>query len=324
MKTHHEHEHLSAERLQAFLEEELPTREHHLAGEHLAACSHCSAELEVWRAVFSELGEVPRLRPHEGFANRVMARVSVPEPLSLSARARAQAASLFGGPVRGHVESELLQDLVEGALPRRHAARIRRHLDDCAPCTHEAEGWARIVGRLETLPRHTPSSAFADQVMARVTLPEVATSAATAVVPSGRQAMAARWLRSAQALVPRTRRAWAVISGAAVTPVVTLGLVFYAVFSHAALTPGALLSYAGWQLTDMAAAAWGAGWGLLAQGMTAVGAQGLFTGMASVPVAIAAATTVYSVLVVLALRVLYKNLVTVRSVGIRHAQISHS
>jgi hypothetical protein len=324
VKTHNEHGHLSAERLQAFLEEELPIREHRLAGEHLAACTQCSAELEVWRAMFSELGEVAKLRPHEGFANRVMARVSVPEPLSLGERARARAASLFGGAVRGHVEPELLQDLVEGVLPRRHAARIRRHLDGCGPCTHEAEGWARVVGTLEALPRHAPSAAFADQVMARVTLPEAATSAARAVVPSGKQAMVARWLRKAQGLVPRTRRAWAVLSGAAVTPVATLGLVFYAVFSHPALTPGALLSYAGWQLTDMAAAAWSAGWGLLAQAMTAVGAQGLFAGMASAPLALAAATTVYSVLVVLALRVLYKNLVTVRSVGIRHAQISHS
>ncbi|MEX2468090.1 MAG: zf-HC2 domain-containing protein [Gemmatimonadota bacterium] len=327
MTTRHEHEqHLSAERFQAFLEEELPKRERRLAEEHLEACARCSAELDAWRSLFTDLGEIPRLRPHEGFTSRVMTQVRVTEPLSLGERVRSLATGLFGAPLRGHVDPERLQDLVDGVLPRRHAARVRQHLDGCAACTHEAAGWARVFHGLDTLPEHAPSASFAEDVMARVTVPETSTAHATApaVVTAGRPAMAAYWIRKARGLVPRTRRAWAALSGAAVTPVVTLGLVFYAVFSHAALTPGALLSYAWWQLTDLATVAWGAGWGLLAQGVTAMGAQGLLETAASAPVVLAAASVVYSVLVVLALRVLYKNLVTARSVGIQHAHISHS
>ena len=326
MNTRHEHEHLSEERLQAFLDEELPRREHRLAEEHLRACARCSAELEAWRVLFSEIGKVPSLRPHEGFASRVMTRVQIPEPLSLGERIRARASALVGGSVRDHVRPELLQDLVDGALPGRHAARIRQHLDGCATCTHEADRWAKVFGKLDTLPRHAPSPAFADLVMARVAVPEASTTVegARAAVPADPLAVAARWIRKAQVLVPRTRRAWAALSGAAVTPLVTLGLVAYAVFSHAALTPGALLSYAWWQVSDLAAAAWGAGWGTIAQGLTSLGAQGLVETAASAPLALAAVFTAYSLLVVLALRVLYKNLVTARSVGIRHAQISHS
>ena len=325
MNTRHEHEHLSEERLQAFLEEELPTREHRLAEEHLRACARCAAELEGWRALFSEIGKVQPLRPHEGFSNRVMTRVRIPEPLSLGERIRARASALVGGSVRDHVRPELLQDLFDGALPRRHAARVRQHLEGCAPCTHEADRWARVFGKLDTLPRHAPSPDFADLVMARVAVPEASTAvegAGAAAPADAALALAGRWLRKTHVLVPRTRRAWAALSGAAVTPLVTLGLVAYAVFSHAALTPGALLSYAWWQVSDLAAAAWGAGWGLVAQGFTSVGAQG--EAAASAPLALAAVFTAYSLLVVLALRVLYKNLVTARSVGIRHAQISHS
>lgn len=321
MNTRHEHEHLSEERLQAFLDEELPKREHRLVEEHVQACTRCSAELAVWRALFSELGEVDPLRPHEGFANRVMARVRIPEPLTLGDRARARASALLGGPVREHAQPESLQDLVEGVLPRRRAARVRRHMEVCDTCTHEVDRWARVFGKLNALPHHTPSTEFADLVMARVTVPDssAVVAHAPATVLAGHQAIAARLLRRARGLVPRTRRAWAALSGAAVTPVVTVGLVFYAVFSHPALTPGALLSYAWWQLSDVAVAAWGVGWGIMAQGLTAVGAQGLAEAAASAPMALAAVTTVYSVLVVLALRVLYKNLVTARSMGIRHA-----
>jgi len=326
VNTRHEHEHLSEERLQAFLDEELPKREQRLAEEHVQACARCSAELAVWRALFSELDDVEPLRPHEGFANRVMTRVKIPEPLSLGERVRARASAMLGGAVREHVQPESLQDLVDGVLPRRHAARVRRHLEGCATCTHEVDKWAGVFGKLDALPRHAPSAAFADLVMAHVAVPESSAVVAPtrAADPAGHHAIAARLLRKAQGLVPRTRRAWAALSGAAVTPVVTLGLVFYAVFSNPALTPGALLSYAWWQLSDLAAATWGAGWGVLAQGLTAAGAQGLIDAAASAPVALAAGTTVYSLLVVLALRVLYKNLVTARSAGIRHAQISHS
>jgi hypothetical protein len=91
------------------------------------------------------------------------------------------------------------------------------------------------------------------------------------------------------------------------------------VFSHPTLTVDTLLSYLSWQIADLAAMGWGAMVGLLAQGIAALGLRDLLGAAASAPMAIAAVSTLYSVLVVMALRVLYKNLVTARSVDTRNA-----
>lgn len=307
----HNHGHLSAERIQAFLEEELPKREHRLVEEHLEACARCSSELATWETLFSDLGALRGHRPHEGFAERVMTNVRLPEPRSLPERVRSRAAAMLGLGESGHVDGTLAQDLVDGLLPGRQAARVRRHIERCGPCGDQVEGFARIVSGLERLPRLEPSAAFADQVMARVNL-------APQLAPE-RVAETPRWLAAARRLVPRTRRAWAALSGAAVTPVATVGLVLYAVFSHPTLTVESLLSYVSWQIADLAAMGWGAMIGLMAQGVAALGLRDLLGAAASAPMAIAAASVLYSVLVVMALRVLYKNLVTARSVDIRNA-----
>ena len=311
MSTHNDHGHLSAERIQAFLEEELPKREHRLVEEHLEACARCSSELAAWETLFSGLGALRGHRPHEGFADRVMTNVRLPEPRSLPERVRSRAAAMLGLGESGHVDDTLAQDLVDGLLPGRQVARVRRHIERCGPCADQVEGFARIVSGLAALPRFEPSAAFADQVMARVDLaPRLA---------SERASETRGWLAAVRRLVPRTRRAWAALSGAAVTPVATVGLVAYAVFSHPALTLESLLSYVSWQIADLAAMGWGAMLGLMAQGVAALGLRDLLGAAASAPLAIAAASALYSVLVVMALRVLYKNLVTARSVDIGNA-----
>lgn len=311
MSTHKDHGHLSAERIQAFLEEELPKREHRLVEEHLEACARCSSELATWETIFSDLGALRSHRPHEGFADRVMTKITLPEPRSLPERLRARAAAMLGLGESGHVDGTLAQDLVDGLLPGRQAARVRRHIERCGPCADQVEGFARIVSGLEALPRLEPSAAFADQVMARVNLaPQLAPERVTGT---------RRWLAAARRLLPQTRRAWAALSGAAVTPVATVGLVLYAVFSHPTLTAESLLSYVSWQIADLAAMGWGAMVGLMAQGVAALGLRDLFGAAASAPMAVAGASVLYSVLVVMALRVLYKNLVTARSVDIRNA-----
>ncbi len=311
MSTHKDHGHLSAERIQAFLEEDLPKREHRLVEEHLEACGRCSSELAAWKGLFSDLGALHGHRPHEGFADRVMMNVRLPEPRSLPERIRTRAAAMLGLGESGHVDGTVAQDLVDGLLPGRQAARVRRHIERCGSCADQVEGFARIVSGLADLPRFQPSAAFADQVMARVDLaPQVAPERVTE--PRG-------WVAAVRRLVPRTRRAWAALSGAAVTPVATVGLVLYAVFSHPTLTVESLLSYVSWQIADLAAMGWGAMVGLMAQGVAAVGLRDLLGAAASAPMAIAGASVLYSVLVVMALRVLYKNLVTARSVDIGNA-----
>ncbi len=319
MNTPNDNHHLSAERLQAFLEEELSKRERRLVEEHLGSCPRCAGELEVWRTLFSDLGELHAFRPHEGFTDRVMTQVRVPEPSTLPARAWDRVAAFLGLGQTGHVDAVVAQDLVDGLLPGRQAARVRRHIEACGACAHQVESFGRVVRNLNALPRLTPSAGFADGVMARV---ELARRKATA--PAKAATASAGWLMAARKLLPSTRRAWAALSGAAVTPAVTLGLVAYAVFSHPALTLGSLLSWMSWQITDLAAASWSAGMGIVAQGVGALGLQGVLDAAAAAPMAIAGAALAYSALVVLALRVLYKNLVTARPVGIGHAHISRS
>ena len=313
MNTPNDKRHLSAERLQAFLEEELPKRERRLVEEHLGSCPRCAGELEAWKTLFSDLGDLHGFRPHEGFTERVMTRVQVPEPSTLPVRVRGHLAAFLGLGQTGHIDNGIAQDLVDGLLPGREAARVRRHIESCGACAHQVEGFARVVRKLDALPRLAPPASFADGVMARVQLTRQAT--ATQTKPS---TASSEWMVAARRLLPSTRRAWAALSGAAVTPAVTLGLVAYAVFSHPALTLGSLLSWMSWQITDLAAAGWSAGMGILAQGVGALGLQGALDAAAAAPLAIAGVAVAYSALVVLALRVLYKNLVTARAVGIGH------
>lgn len=311
--------HLSSERLQAFLDGDLSKRDRSLVEKHLETCARCTAEFGAWRSLFADLGELPALRPHEGFGARVMSGVKIPQAQRLPARLAERARDLAGWGASGHLEEDVAHALVDGEIPHRRAARVRRHLETCEACTHDVEGWATLSRRLDALPRFGPSDAFADRVMARVTV-----GAAVAAVAAPRTTSPTAWLRRAAALVPRRRGVWAAISGAAVTPVVTLGVVLWVVFSNPAVTPGALAAYTWWQLTDLAGALWRAGIGALAEATGALG-LGQLTGLAaSAPVILVAATTAYSVFAVLALRVLYRNLVTDRPVGIRHAQISRS
>lgn len=322
MTTRNNDGHLSSERLQAFLDGDLSKRDRSLVEEHLQACARCTAELGAWRSLFADLGEMPALRPHEGFSARVMSGVKIPEAQPLPARLAERARDLVGWGASGHLDEDVAHALVDGQIPRRRAARVRRHLEACEACAHDVEGWAAMARRLDALPRFGPSDAFADRVMSRVTVG--AAVATPAAVAAPRTASPAAWLRRAAALLPRKRGVWAALSGAAVTPVVTLGVVLWVVFSNPAVTPGALAAYAWWQLTDLAGALWGAGIGVLAEAAGALGLGQLAGLAASAPVVLVAAATAYSVLAVLALRVLYRNLVTGRPVGIRHAQISRS
>ena len=88
MKNSTSNEHLSAERLQAFLEGELPSREHARVEEHLSGCGPCSAEYDAWCLLFEDLEDLASPQPRQGFADRVMASVHIPQPLPLAARVR--------------------------------------------------------------------------------------------------------------------------------------------------------------------------------------------------------------------------------------------
>jgi anti-sigma factor RsiW len=295
-------QHLSDEQIQALLDGELPARERLHAEEHLGSCARCTAELEAWSVLLSNLGDLPEISPREGFAERVMADVRLPVTVPLAARIRGRLEALWPSPSNKHPATGRLQSFLEGALPAAQAARVRTHLEGCAECGQQASQWRRLLGRLDALPRLAPSEAFAEEVMARVTIP-TAMPVAT-VAPTWSRALAA-----ARRMVPRTRRAWAAISGVAVTPAVTLGLVLYAMFSQPALTPGALASFLGWKLNDLALAAWHGVVPRLLESDSVFRLYSLLGSLTTAPWALVGGFAAFSVLTGTALWVLYRNLI---------------
>jgi anti-sigma factor RsiW len=288
--------HLSAERMQAFLEGDLPARERGPIEEHLAGCVRCSAELEGWRVLFADLSGLAPAAPRADFADRVMARVQIPA-------------------TAGHLAADVLQDFVDGLLPARRVARVRAHVDACPTCAHELEDWQRVVGALGRLDRYAPREGFAARVMAAVRLPSALPAAARASVWT---TASARALVLVRRMVPQTRRAWAALSGVAITPAVIFGLVFYTLFSHPTLTVQALASYALWQLGDLLALGWNSASGTVLELGSVLGTGSFIDLIAGSPLLVAGGALAYSALAAIALRVLYKNLFANR----RHVSLS--
>ena len=382
--------HLSAETLQAFLEGELSGRETSTTEKHLAGCARCSAELDGWRVLFTDLGDLSAHRPHEGFHDRVMANVSMPESISLGARVRDRIGELSTG---SHVAEEVLQDFIEGSLAARRAERVEAHLTACSTCAHEADVWLGVMRRLDDLPSFAPTGSFADRVIAEVHISEASSlvgrlreffngvaGRSSEHVPTGllqdlvdgalpnkavarieahvadclvctnelaawrsvsvrldgleqfapsehfrervmetvlatqeQTSVAQRpaWSRLAAAAgrwVPQTREAWAALSGVAVTPVVIMGLMAYTVFSHPTLTAWSLLSFARWQVSDLATGALTALSGAALQNASGLGVSTLLEMLVAAPLLVAGGVIIYTVASAFAVRVLWKNL----------------
>ena len=310
-------EHLSAEVLQAFLEGDLPSREGSSVEQHVGSCARCSSELDVWRSLFSELGNLPSVSPREGFQDRVMADVRTLTPLPLAARIRNRIAVLVPGRADGHISADRLQGILEGLVPARQVARIEAHLSSCGQCANEADSWRSVFATLDRLPRLEPGAQFAGRVMAGMRMP--AAIAASVPVPAWQKAAA--W---AAKLVPQTRTAWAAISGVAVAPAVTAGLVFSALVSHPTLTPGSLASYAWWRSSDILSAGWAAISGFAVEIAQASGVLSLFDGLAAAPLVVAAGLLLYTAASAFALRVLYKHVYANHPLDGRYAQVSVS
>jgi anti-sigma factor RsiW len=302
--------HPSDETLQAYLDDVVSPRERRRIETHVASCARCTEEIAGWSLLFEDLGALTKHGPSPDFQARVMAGVTLPEALPWAARVKARFAALL--PARPeHLGSDLLQDLADGALTGRQAARARAHLDACDVCAQEMRGWTAVMSRVSDLNRLAPREGFADRVMAGLA---VATAPAVVRVPAWRRALAV-----GARFVPKTRRAWAALAGASVTPAVTFGLVLYTVFSHPTLTPQALASFVFWQLTELTVTAWG---GLVSGGLALVrlaGLDGLLQTVLDAPVMVAGGVAIYALASVLALRVLYKNLIARRSLGHRYA-----
>ena len=68
--------HLTAERIQAFLDDALARDDRAEVQEHATFCGRCHAELEAWQFLYSELRGLPELSPAPNFRDRV------PQPAS--------------------------------------------------------------------------------------------------------------------------------------------------------------------------------------------------------------------------------------------------
>jgi anti-sigma factor RsiW len=70
-------EHVPAGILQDFVEGTLPSRAVARVEAHIGACSACAGELRAWRSVQADLTGLAHLAPSPGFAERVMAEVTI-------------------------------------------------------------------------------------------------------------------------------------------------------------------------------------------------------------------------------------------------------
>ncbi len=315
MAKKHPKTHLTAERIQAFLDDALSRDERAEVQEHATFCGGCQAELEAWQLLYSELGELPELSPAEGFRGRVLAGLDTAVPTAAAEKRPAGWLRRRALQAAEHLNPERLQDYVEGLLPARQMARVSAHLEACGNCRSEEEQWRSLIQGIEKLPVMAPSHAFAGQVMARIRIGRL-------VRPVAASTAHGRALAWASRLVPRTQRAWAVISGIALTPLTVSALIAYAVFSNPLVTPGGLASFLWWRISGGATALWG----LLADGIVESGIA--FYGysfldlVAGAPAVTAMVAVSFGAATTLAGWVLYRNLITARTVDGNYAKVS--
>jgi anti-sigma factor RsiW len=311
----HSKAHLTAERIQAFLDEALSEAERAEVQEHATFCGRCQAELETWQLLYFELGELPELSPAPNFRDRVLAGLDTAVP------AAAGENRLLGwlrrGAVRAaeHLDPERLQDYVEGLLPARQMARVSAHLDSCGVCRSEEAQWRGLIQGIEQLPVMAPSSAFAGRVMGQVRLGRL-------VRPVAARNVRGRALAWVGRLIPQTQRTWAVISGIAFTPITVVALLTYAVFSNPLVTPAGLASFLWWRISSGATAMMGfLADGLLESPVAFFAYSGLDL-LAGAPAITAMIAVSFSALTGLATWVLYRNLMTTRTVDGKYARAS--
>jgi anti-sigma factor RsiW len=307
--------HLTAERIQAFLDAALSSEESAAVREHATFCGDCQTELDSWRLLYSELSELPELSPAPGFATRVLTAL---DPAVLKAETEKP---LFGrlrqwaARTAEHVEPERLQDYVEGLLPSRQMARVSAHVKACEACRSEELRWEELIHGLECLPELAPSEAFSGRVMAQLAIGDLVRTPA----PSATRQWVLGW---AERLIPRTQKAWAVISGVALTPVTVVALLAHAVFSNPLVTPGHLASFLWWKVTGGVSALAGIFADGVLESPLVFYAYSVLGALANAPVLTAMVAVSLAAATSLSGWVLYRNLMTTRTVDGNYATAS--
>ena len=302
--------------MQSFLDGQAPEREAARVREHTRSCARCRSELEAWSLLFSELGELEEVRPGADFQGRILAELPsfAPRRLGLAARLGGWLGLTPAGAAAlpRHVPSERLQEFLEGLLPRGEALAVEGHLHACRNCREEVAGWRSFLEGLNQLPSLTPSTDFSERVMAHVRVQLAAVSA--------RPTVKERLQLLGRSVSPETRKRVAALAGAALTPAVTLALVAYTVFSHPLVTVGNLASFLWLEGSDLLGR-WGGGlMERLTGSATAFRAWSTLDALAGSPAAAALAVTGLCALTLLAVWVLYRNVIAVQPVESRYAR----
>lgn len=278
--------HLHTAELQALLDGRLSREEILVAEGHLASCARCRGEYARWTGLFGAMSSLPALRPRADFADRVLDRVAGIRPLVAAA---AVPAAVDGW----HPTPEELLDAVDGVMPAEADARVRQHLAACSACAADHTRWEGLFTRLAELPQAAPAPGFAARVLAQV-------PAARPRTVRGRvQLLAAR---SGAALARIHPRGWAAIAGVATAPAAVAALLLWSLFSNPMVTASAVARYAGWKLLEWSAAAWSP----IATLLATIDPQRIQA--LSSPATLAGGFLLFSALTLIALWVLYRNL----------------
>ncbi len=76
----HDQLHPETEALEGYAEGTMENGDRAVLESHLLGCVRCQGAVDEWRALFAALEGLPRMAPAPGFADRVMARVRIPDP----------------------------------------------------------------------------------------------------------------------------------------------------------------------------------------------------------------------------------------------------
>jgi len=303
--------HLASEQIQEFLDHGLTPREEAVVQAHLSVCPHCREELETWGLLFSDLDSLEALAPGPTFAQEILSQL--PQEKTLAGKIRGWVARPEGPePSSVHLPPERIQDYLDGALPGRQGNQARDHLAACQPCQAEVQGWRNLFGALNGLAHLAPAPGFAQRVMARVRIP--------APVPTPMAEAGSRLLGWARGFLPRTRKGWAVAGGIASAPTITMATLFYLVFSHPLLGLGTFTTYVSWKASALLTTLFSAVGDAMVGSVALFRAYSVLGALADSPLLVGAGSLTFSLLSVLALWVLYRNLVATRTPEGRYAR----
>jgi len=297
----HDDRHLTARRIQAFLDGRLPEKEAGTVREHAESCARCGTDLEAWRLLFDELSELDRLEPSAELAAGVLLGIRT------KADERLEAA---------------LEQLGRHAPSPGFAARVMAGLEEPAGTAARIPD-AKVEALLAGLGHYEPSPAFAARVMSQLRIGALVreqkrrpvAAAARSVVSVARDAWTAL-----DRIVPKTRGAWAVIGGVAVTPVSIIALVAWTIFSNPLATPANLARFAWWQTSTFLGSLAASFGDIVFESPVITLLYAAAESLSPTPVVAVVGAVSFGLLTFGALWILYRNLLLTRSVDTRYAR----